>query len=334
MAAETALAPAPSSLPEPVQRRGISEAQWRTLFNLFPGAKPDSVLLVWDYCKSRQLDPMKKPCHIVEMDLKVNGQWTKRDVVMPGIYEYRITAQRTGLYLGHTEPEYGEVLEFAGVKAPAWCAMTFYRWNDKAREKVPFPVKVWFSEVVATNREGKANARWTKAPIQMLTKCTEAAGLREAFPEEFGGEPTAEEMDGRSIGCDEEPKKERIQPAQRKSAASEPVTTTVVDAEPVADAEPAQKAADLDHAEAPEAPKDAPANVGTITDIKPVGNGAIVTLNTGFMCGTTKADFLSALSSLAEAGTVVELVTKAPKSDKHAPSIQEIIPIRDGEAAS
>ncbi len=66
---------------------------------------------------------------------------------------------------------------------------------------MPFPIQVFFSEVVATRKDKKteqivANARWTRAPRQMLAKCTEAAGLREAFPEEIGGEPTAEEMDG------------------------------------------------------------------------------------------------------------------------------------------
>ena len=74
--------------------------------------------------------------------------------------------------------------------------MTFYRWNVAAAQRVEFPVTVYFREVVATKSGGQANARWSKAPIQMLTKCTEAAGLREAFPDEFGGEVTAEEMDG------------------------------------------------------------------------------------------------------------------------------------------
>lgn len=78
-------------LPPAVARRGINEAQWRTLMNLFPGAKGPSVLMVWDYCVARTLDPLKKPCHIVPMD--VNGVW--RDVVMPGIYELRTTAMRT-----------------------------------------------------------------------------------------------------------------------------------------------------------------------------------------------------------------------------------------------
>ena len=200
VAQPTALEKAPE-LPAAVARRGITEAQWLTLSrNLYPGANPNSVLLVWDYCIARKLDPLKKPCHIVPMEVTVKTssgerkEW--RDVVMPGIYEYRTTAQRTQLYLGHSDPAYGPLVKFAGVEAPEWCAMTVYRWNNLAQEKVAFPVRVFFREVVATNRTGQANARWTKAPIQMLTKCTEAAALREAFPDEFGGEVTAEEMDG------------------------------------------------------------------------------------------------------------------------------------------
>ena len=74
--------------------------------------------------------------------------------------------------------------------------MTFYRWNSKAQKRVEFPVRVYFREVVGTKKDGTVNERWTRADVQMHTKCTEAAGLREAFPEEFGGEPTAEEMEG------------------------------------------------------------------------------------------------------------------------------------------
>lgn len=201
--ATTALAPTgPPALPEPVQRRGITEAQWRTLANnLFPGAASNSVLMVWDYCAARNLDPMKKPCHIVPMEVKVGEKYEWRDVVMPGIYEYRITAHRTGEYLGHSEPEYGPEKEQFGVTAPEWCRIEVYRWNNTAKMKVPYPVKIYFAEVVATRKdrdtkEVRANARWTRAPRQMLSKCTEAAALREAFPEEIGGEPTAEEMDG------------------------------------------------------------------------------------------------------------------------------------------
>jgi hypothetical protein len=139
--------------------------------SLFPGAKGESVLLVWDYCIARKLDPLKKPCHIVPMEVKVGDKYEWRDVVMPGIYEHRTTAQRTGQYLGHSKPEYGPMAECAGVQAPEWCELTVYRWNDVAGMKVEFPVRTFFREVVATKRDGKANSRWARAPIQMLVKC-------------------------------------------------------------------------------------------------------------------------------------------------------------------
>lgn len=186
-------------LPEQVIKRGISHAQWNTLCkSLYPGANPNSVLLVIDYCHARRLDPLKKPCHIVPMEVKdaKTGKYEWRDVVMPGIYELRTTAQRTGQYLGHSKPVYGPEVEYAGVKGPQWCDFTVYRWNEAAKIRVEFPVTVFFAEVVATKRDGNANARWAKAPCQMLTKCAEAAALREAFPDEIGGEQTAEEMDG------------------------------------------------------------------------------------------------------------------------------------------
>jgi phage recombination protein Bet len=183
-------------LPPAVARRGISEGQWRTLMNnLYPGASGESVLMVWDYCAARRLDPMKKPCHIVPMRVKQGDNYVWRDVVLPGIYEYRTTAHRTGQYLGHSTPVYGEIVDCGGTMAPSFCEMTIYRWNPLANLRAEYPVKVLFTEYVAL-KDGKPNQRWAKAPLQMLTKCAEAAGLREAFPEELGGVPTMEEMEG------------------------------------------------------------------------------------------------------------------------------------------
>lgn len=188
-------------LPEPVERRGINEAQWRTLMNsLYPGAKPESVMMVWDYCAARRLDPLKKPCHIVPMQVKnQKGDYEWRDVVMPGIYEYRMTATRTGQYLGHSKPVYGDIVEFKGVKVPGTCEIIVYRWNDQAKMRAEFPVELIFSETCATKRDGNLNQRWATAPRQMFTKCVEAAALREAFPDELGGTHTVEEMEGREI---------------------------------------------------------------------------------------------------------------------------------------
>lgn len=207
-AAPRALVAGADHLPEPVKARGINEAEWRTLMNnLYPGASSSSVLMVIDYCRARKLDPLKKPCHIVPMRVKdpATGEWAMRDVVMPGIYEYRTTAQRTGEYLGHAVPEYGPPATVLGVEAPAWCDFVVYRWNPASKMRAEFPVRVRFDEVVGTrfDKESKqqvVNDRWEKAPLQMLTKCAEAAALRAAFPDELGGEHTIEEMAGRDLG--------------------------------------------------------------------------------------------------------------------------------------
>jgi phage recombination protein Bet len=197
-------------LPAPVARRGITEAQWRTLKeSLFPGAKSESVIMVWDYCAARRLDPLKKPCHIVPMRVKAGDEYVWRDVVMPGIYEYRTTAARTGQYMGHSPPTFGPIIEFLGRMVPESCSLTVYRYNPASGQKAEYPVTVWFEECAATTKDRQTkeivlNDRWTKAPRQMLTKCAEAAGLREAFPDELGGEHTAEEMEGQSLSQTEE----------------------------------------------------------------------------------------------------------------------------------
>lgn len=195
--ASTALAKSPQ-LPEAVARRGLDEFDWRALQTIYPGANPASILLLVDYCKARRLDPLKKPAHIVSMEVRDAKTNLKefRDVILPGIYEQRATAQRTGLYLGHSKPVYGPVVKFKNVSVPEYCEMTMYRWNGNAGRVVEFPVRCDFAEVVATKGDGHPNSRWSRAPKQMLTKCTEAAGLREAFPDEIGGEHTAEELEG------------------------------------------------------------------------------------------------------------------------------------------
>lgn len=182
-----------------LQERGISNGAWHTLSkSLYPGARTESILLVIDYCKARGLDPMKKPAHIVPMEVRdaKSGDYQWQDVVLPGIYELRTTAQRTGEYMGHSKPEYGPDIEFKSVKAPEYCSFTVYRWNQKAQMKGEYPVTVYFTETVGLKKGGAVNSRWSKAPRQMLTKCAEAAALREAFPDELGGQMTHEEMEG------------------------------------------------------------------------------------------------------------------------------------------
>lgn len=338
-------AAAARSLSEQLADRGVTNAQYLVLAkSLYPGAKPESVLMVLDYCAARKLDPMKKPCHIVPMRVKVGDDYEWRDVVLPGIYEYRTTAMRTGKYLGHTPPVFGEVKEFAGVQAPEWCAMTFKRWAG-ADVVIEFPVQVYFREVCNTKDEwvdkkktGRviANDRWSKAPIQMLLKCTEAAGLREAFPDEFGGEATFEEMPGRDVVDDVAPVVP-VRPAQRLSQQPEASTAA---AEPDTQApSPESGAAATQAAAGAPSQAAAPLWVGCIVDVLDRSNGsdlaALVVLNTGFKASTRDGGVIGTANSLKGSDTLVELRTKASKDPaKFAPSIEELIVLPTGEVAS
>lgn len=267
-------------VPEPFSRRGVDESQWRTLANnLYPGASQDSVLMVVDYCRARGLDPMKKPCHIVPMRVKQNGDYITRDVVMPGIYEYRTTAHRTGQYLGRTSFAYGPRVtyrgqakdpKYAGVEAPEWAEATFRRATPAGTAE--FTVRRYFAEVVGTEwKSGEVNDRWTKAPTQMLEKCVEAAGLREAFPEDIGGEATMEEMEGQTVV--HEPPPPPIQQPQRKTEApaAPPVSAappTAQETAPVVDADvmddPVQTAANPDAVTIVEAVENTSQKTGTV----------------------------------------------------------------------
>lgn len=201
-----------SNLPQIAAQRGIDEAMWSALTNtIYPGAKPDSVLMAVDYCRSRELDPILKPVHIVPMKVKdaQTGQSNWRDVIMPGIGMYRIQADRSGNYAGAAEPEFGEDVtrvfkdkdgKDIEVTFPKWCKYTVYKRVGK--DIVAFVAKEFWLENYATAGYCDApNAMWKKRPYAQLSKCAEAQALRKAWPE-VGNEPTIEEMEGKTIERD------------------------------------------------------------------------------------------------------------------------------------
>ena len=183
---------------------GINAAMWSALeSSIFVGAKPESILMAVQYCNARKLDVMKKPCHIVPMNVKDSktGKYDWRDVIMPSITEQRITASRTGSYAGQDAPIFGEMIEMRFGKlnhiVPEFCTATVYRIIHG--EKVGFSHTEYFEEACATTKDGDLNAMWTKRKRGQLSKCAEAGALRKAFPEEIGNEYTVEEMQGKTI---------------------------------------------------------------------------------------------------------------------------------------
>jgi phage recombination protein Bet len=168
--------------------------------SLYPGASLDSIKMVLGYCKASSLDPMRKPVHIVPMwDGKTKQM---RDVVMPGVGLYRTDASRTGEHVGTDKPVYGPMVEYelSGVKicVPEWCAVTVYRLKNGI--KCAYTAEEYWIENYATAGKDTTapNSMWKKRARGQLAKCAEAQALRKAFPE-VGSQPTADEMEGKSI---------------------------------------------------------------------------------------------------------------------------------------
>ena len=180
------------TVPTAAGQRGIEPHQWNALRNaVFPGASDDMILLAVDYCKARNLDPLKKPVHIVPV--WDNDKRRYVETVWEGINNLRVTASRTGEYAGMTDPEYGPEDDKG---RPAWCKVFVYRVVKG--EQRSYPGRAYWRESVATKKGGEPNAMWSRRPYSMLLKCAEADALRRAFPEECGATPTAEEMDGQT----------------------------------------------------------------------------------------------------------------------------------------
>lgn len=162
--------------------------------SIFPGADDESIIMAVEYCVARKLDVFKKPCHIVPINTKNSktGKYEWRDVIMPGIYELRTTAFRTGEMAGIDEPIFGEEKKIHGINAPEWCKITVYRII--AGQRYAFTHVEYFEEAAATKNNGELNSMWTKRPRGQLAKCAEAGALRKAFPDEMGGLMTSDEL--------------------------------------------------------------------------------------------------------------------------------------------
>lgn len=182
----------------------VSRASWRFLTDvLYPNAEePETIINVLAYCQARKLDVMKKPVHVVPV-------WDRKrkkmvDSVWPSIAEVRITAMRTGEYVGKGEtifgPEVTETLGGVEITYPKFAQLTVYRLVAGVAREFHGEKLLWKEFYAKAGRDTLApNDMWKTKPFKQLAKCAEADALRAAFPEETGSDPTAEEMHGQEV---------------------------------------------------------------------------------------------------------------------------------------
>lgn len=167
-------------------------------------------------CARTGLDPFARQIHAVK-------RWSPDEQRMilafqVGIDGFRLQAERSGQFGGPSDPEWcGQDGEWTKVwlkTEPPWSSRVFVRRND-----FPEPVQgiAYYADYVQTKKDGTPNQKWEKGAPGMLAKCAEALAIRRGFPQETSGLYVEEEI--MSIGVD---------PAEAKSAASQPAPTPLV----------------------------------------------------------------------------------------------------------
>jgi hypothetical protein len=81
------------------------------------------------------------------------------------------------------------------------------------------------------------------------------------------------------------------------------------------------------------APPDNP-RIGAVAKIDPKPNGALIHLSTGFIAGTSDPNLRSAAEQHLRTGVVVEFICDPPRTDKHAPTLREILELGAREPGS
>ena len=184
----------------------FSIRQWQVFVEaIWPAAKSvDAVCMALSYCKARNLDPMKKPVHIVPVYSTELKKYL--ETVWPSIAELRTTAMRTNAYAGKDDTRFGPTIqkdfkykdETAPLEFPEWAQITVYRMVQGVRCPFVGPRVLWLEAYATKSHDSEIpNTMWRERSVGQLDKCAEAAALRAAFPEELGNDHAAEEMEGR-----------------------------------------------------------------------------------------------------------------------------------------
>lgn len=171
----------------------FSADQRKIILNSFlSGATEAEASVLLELARLRRLNPITKEIHFVKRwDTEKNTFVWSAQV---GIDGFRTIAERTGLYDGQDEAEFGYSQD---GKQLLWCKVRIWR-KDWSRPAVGL---AHFREFAQYKKDGKLTRMWETKEHVMLAKCAEAQGHRKAFPGDTSGLYAPEEMpDPEAVG--------------------------------------------------------------------------------------------------------------------------------------
>lgn len=169
----------PPSAGPPIQPAAMTAAQVDLVKRTIAKGATDDELQLFLYIAGRlALDPFTHQIHFVKRKRQnEEGGWEDVGETQVGIDGYRVLAQRTGRLSGTKR---AVIHNDAGELTGAWTEIYRSDWNEPVREEVSL------EEYIQKRRDGKPVKMWREKPETMLKKCSEAAALRIAFPNDLG----------------------------------------------------------------------------------------------------------------------------------------------------
>ena len=147
-------------------------------------------------CERSGLDPFARHIYPIKRNqwnpqTRQNEDRFSAEATIDGL---RLTAERTGKYAGQMGPEWcGATGEWKDIwtshEPPVGCRVGILRSDFKE----PVWGKALYAEFVQLVN-GEPSQFWQKMAANQISKCAEALGFRKAFPREFSGIYTRDEM--------------------------------------------------------------------------------------------------------------------------------------------
>lgn len=143
---------------------------------LCPAATDKEIFMFINLCKYQRLNPWIREAYLVKYG-------TQPATIITGKEAFMKRAQHNPRYAGHKAWTTGTVPQLTAT------AEVFVRGYQ-----VPISVIVDYNEYVGKKADGKPNRMWATKPKTMLRKVALVQALREAFPDDFGGMYSPEEI--------------------------------------------------------------------------------------------------------------------------------------------
>lgn len=152
------------------------------------------VVMFLNLCKAQHLNPFLREAYLIKYGNQPATIVTGKEVFTKRARRNKDYAgQQAGIIVqkkgGAIESRIG-TLKLKDEEIVGGWAKIFIKGYD-----VPTEITVSFDEYVGTKKDGETNGQWSKKPATMIRKVALVQALREAFPEDFQGMYSAEEMD-------------------------------------------------------------------------------------------------------------------------------------------